>query len=302
MEIIQHVTSRSALQAPVRSCGVRRISVTRPRTHCSNLVDRRLGGVLAEVATYRVVRRQARTVVDRAHARRDPGAARDGDRRWRRGRVRRCQRPRSRARRSRRPPTRSAPRRSASCCRRSARAGRPRLVQMTAEGVHPRHLQVRPLPDRRGPQEAGRRCRAFGLHHRCQRWQEAARGAEPRHRGRHRSRRGRRRRDQPRPRPDQRARRGHHAEPALAAEAAGDRQEAQGLGHGARSSTPKKCDELGMGMFLAVGQGSDQESRFIHLTYKPAKKPKKKIVLHRQGRHVRLGRLLAQAVERRWRT
>jgi leucyl aminopeptidase len=37
----------------------------------------------------------------------------------------------------------------------------------------------------------------------------------------------------------------------------------------------KKCAELGMGMFLAVGQGSDQEPRFIHMTYKPEKKPKK---------------------------
>jgi leucyl aminopeptidase len=34
----------------------------------------------------------------------------------------------------------------------------------------------------------------------------------------------------------------------------------------------KKCAELGMGMFLAVGQGSDQEPRFIHMTYKPAQK------------------------------
>jgi leucyl aminopeptidase len=33
---------------------------------------------------------------------------------------------------------------------------------------------------------------------------------------------------------------------------------------------PKKCADLGMGMFLAVGQGSDQEARFIHMTYKPA--------------------------------
>jgi leucyl aminopeptidase len=45
----------------------------------------------------------------------------------------------------------------------------------------------------------------------------------------------------------------------------------------------KKCAELGMGMFLAVGQGSDQESRFIHLTYKPAKKPKKRICFIGKG-------------------
>ncbi len=45
----------------------------------------------------------------------------------------------------------------------------------------------------------------------------------------------------------------------------------------------KKCAELGMGMFLAVGQGSDQESRFIHMTYKPAKKAKKKVCFIGKG-------------------
>jgi leucyl aminopeptidase len=45
----------------------------------------------------------------------------------------------------------------------------------------------------------------------------------------------------------------------------------------------KKCSELGMGMFLAVGQGSEQEPRFIHMTYKPAKKPKKRIALVGKG-------------------
>jgi leucyl aminopeptidase len=45
----------------------------------------------------------------------------------------------------------------------------------------------------------------------------------------------------------------------------------------------KNCAELGMGMFLAVGQGSDQEPRFIHMTYKPAKKPKKKICFIGKG-------------------
>ena len=45
----------------------------------------------------------------------------------------------------------------------------------------------------------------------------------------------------------------------------------------------KKCAELGMGMFLAVGQGSVQEPKFIHLTYKPAKKPKKKIAFIGKG-------------------
>ena len=46
---------------------------------------------------------------------------------------------------------------------------------------------------------------------------------------------------------------------------------------------PKKCEDLGMGMFLAVGKGSDQEVRLIHITYTPAKKPKKKIVLIGKG-------------------
>jgi len=46
---------------------------------------------------------------------------------------------------------------------------------------------------------------------------------------------------------------------------------------------PKKCEELGMGMFLAVARGSDLEPRFIHLTYKPAKKAKKKVALVGKG-------------------
>jgi len=45
----------------------------------------------------------------------------------------------------------------------------------------------------------------------------------------------------------------------------------------------KKCEDLGMGMFLAVGKGSEQEPRFIHMTYKPAKKPKKKICFIGKG-------------------
>ena len=45
----------------------------------------------------------------------------------------------------------------------------------------------------------------------------------------------------------------------------------------------ENCAELGMGMFLAVGQGSDQESRFIHIKYTPEKKPKKKIALIGKG-------------------
>ena len=45
----------------------------------------------------------------------------------------------------------------------------------------------------------------------------------------------------------------------------------------------KKCEELGMGMFLAVGKGSDQEPRFIHMIYKPARKPKKKLCFIGKG-------------------
>lgn len=45
----------------------------------------------------------------------------------------------------------------------------------------------------------------------------------------------------------------------------------------------KKCADLKMGMFLAVGQGSDQEPRFIHMTYKPSKKPKKRVCFIGKG-------------------
>jgi leucyl aminopeptidase len=44
-----------------------------------------------------------------------------------------------------------------------------------------------------------------------------------------------------------------------------------------------ECRALGMGMFLAVGQGSTQEPRFIHMTYKPSKKAKKKVALIGKG-------------------
>jgi leucyl aminopeptidase len=48
---------------------------------------------------------------------------------------------------------------------------------------------------------------------------------------------------------------------------------------------PKECQKLGMGMYLAVSQGSDEEPRFIHLTYKPKGKTptKKKIALIGKG-------------------
>jgi leucyl aminopeptidase len=48
---------------------------------------------------------------------------------------------------------------------------------------------------------------------------------------------------------------------------------------------PKECEKLGMGMFLGVAQGSDEEPRFIHLTYRPRGKnpPKKRVVLVGKG-------------------
>jgi leucyl aminopeptidase len=48
---------------------------------------------------------------------------------------------------------------------------------------------------------------------------------------------------------------------------------------------PKECEKLGMGMFLAVAQGSEEEPRFIHLTYSPkGKSPnRKKIALVGKG-------------------
>jgi len=46
---------------------------------------------------------------------------------------------------------------------------------------------------------------------------------------------------------------------------------------------PGECDELGMGMFLAVGRGSDAEPRLIHLVYKPSKKAKRKVALIGKG-------------------
>ncbi len=48
---------------------------------------------------------------------------------------------------------------------------------------------------------------------------------------------------------------------------------------------PKECEKLGMGMFLAVAQGSEEEPRFIHLTYRPKGKTpaKKKVALIGKG-------------------
>jgi leucyl aminopeptidase len=42
---------------------------------------------------------------------------------------------------------------------------------------------------------------------------------------------------------------------------------------------PKECEKLGMGMYLAVAQGSEEEPRFIHLTYRPkGKTPSRKTI------------------------
>lgn len=43
------------------------------------------------------------------------------------------------------------------------------------------------------------------------------------------------------------------------------------------------CKKQGMGAFLAVGQGSDQPPKFIHMTYKPTKKASKKIAIIGKG-------------------
>lgn len=44
-----------------------------------------------------------------------------------------------------------------------------------------------------------------------------------------------------------------------------------------------ECEKLGMGSYLAVAQGSDEEPAFIHLTYKPEKSTKKSIALVGKG-------------------
>ncbi|MFI5288712.1 MAG: leucyl aminopeptidase family protein, partial [Polyangia bacterium] len=48
---------------------------------------------------------------------------------------------------------------------------------------------------------------------------------------------------------------------------------------------PKECEKLGMGMYLGVAQGSDEEPRYIHLTYRPKGKPapKKTVALIGKG-------------------
>jgi len=51
----------------------------------------------------------------------------------------------------------------------------------------------------------------------------------------------------------------------------------------AKVLTPKECEKLGMGMFLAVGRGSDEEARLIHLTYTPRRKARRRIALIGKG-------------------
>jgi leucyl aminopeptidase len=62
------------------------------------------------------------------------------------------------------------------------------------------------------------------------------------------------------------------------------RQLAKQHGLAVKIYSPAECEKLGMGMFLAVGQGSDVEVRLIHLTYTPKKrKPKRRIALIGKG-------------------
>jgi leucyl aminopeptidase len=46
---------------------------------------------------------------------------------------------------------------------------------------------------------------------------------------------------------------------------------------------PKECKELGMGMYLAVSQGSEEEPRFIHMVYRPRTPAKKRVALVGKG-------------------
>ena len=42
---------------------------------------------------------------------------------------------------------------------------------------------------------------------------------------------------------------------------------------------PAECRELGMNLYLAVAQGSSEEPRFVHLTYRPSGTPRRRVVL-----------------------
>ncbi|HNN53602.1 MAG TPA: leucyl aminopeptidase [Pseudomonadota bacterium] len=65
--------------------------------------------------------------------------------------------------------------------------------------------------------------------------------------------------------------------PRKLAEVAADVAERYGLSCTIRGV--KECEQLGMGMFLAVGRGSTEEARFIHLTYRPSTPPRRKVAL-----------------------
>ena len=45
----------------------------------------------------------------------------------------------------------------------------------------------------------------------------------------------------------------------------------------------EECEQLGMGAFLAVAQGSDMPPKFIHLTYKPEGTPRRKLAIIGKG-------------------
>jgi leucyl aminopeptidase len=44
-----------------------------------------------------------------------------------------------------------------------------------------------------------------------------------------------------------------------------------------------ECEELGMGAFLGVAKGSEQPPKFIHLTYRPAGRPAKRVAIIGKG-------------------
>ncbi len=46
---------------------------------------------------------------------------------------------------------------------------------------------------------------------------------------------------------------------------------------------PTECRELGMGMYLAVSQGSEEEPRFVHITYKPKTPAKRRVCIVGKG-------------------
>src|SRR5438552_4780956 len=54
-------------------------------------------------------------------------------------------------------------------------------------------------------------------------------------------------------------------------------------GFEAKVMGPKDCEKLGMGMYLAVARGSEEEPRLIHLTYKPKGKARKRVALIGKG-------------------